>query len=36
MVVFAEGENHEKFGYKKFISGRGRNGTAMSYEKKTK
>ena len=34
MEVFIEGGNHEEVGYKKFISGRMRNGTAMSYEKK--
>jgi hypothetical protein len=35
-VVFVEGENHEQVGYKKFISGRMRNGTATSYDKKKK
>jgi hypothetical protein len=36
MVVFVEGENHEQVGCKKFIGGKMRNGTAMSYRKKTK
>ena len=36
MVVFVEGENHEQVGYKKFISGRMRNGTVMLYEEKRK